>query len=80
MTNRYRIQILLDAAEDDAAICLAECMAEAVRAVPGRVEVRIANLSRRKVIIDCLKWGGLIGLCAAGWVLYCVASGFWRSA
>ena len=29
-------------------------------------------------LLLCLKWGILIGLCALGWALYCIASGFWR--
>ena len=42
-----------------------------------RVCMEIEDLDRRHMWIQALKWGGVIGLLAAAFALWCIAEGWW---
>jgi hypothetical protein len=42
-----------------------------------KVSMTIENLDRHRMWIQALKWGGVIGLLAAAFALWCIAEGWW---
>ena len=72
----YRITIHYHASSDEEARRdYQDLVTAAASLVPLRYRVTFERQGYRNAVLSCLKWGSLIGLCAAIWKLYCVASG-----
>ena len=78
--KRYRIAIYFDAPSPEEAHEYHQAFARACANVlpdKSRASVMLGDGARHQMVLDCLKWGLVLGVAIAGFALYCIAEGLW---